>query len=483
MHHFRAFFHAMPSNVSGVDPLRANHLKTWRTLALSVGIQGPVAGVIVGPAVLASLVGPAGALAYLLGFVAMSFVAYAFVIFSRRMHSAGSVYAFNAAALGPRFGFVSAWTLLLVYISFASAVYASSADIAQNLAASVGVHLPWIFFALAGFVLTIAVAYRPLQYATSVMLVVEVVAVVLLAVVAVAVIGRSGVHHALSLHPFSPRGVSWGALGLGVVNAFGAFSGFEGAAVLGEESSAPHRSIPRAIAASLVGSALVYIFFTWVADNAYASPASLANDPAPFVHLGQTYVGSGMGTAVNIAGVISAFGAQLACVVAANRLIYALGRDVFSPGPFRRFITAVHPRHGTPRGALLVTAASSLALLLAFSTEPTAVRALTLIVEYGAYLIILAYLLTVGAAAVWVVRQRGSLRSLLALLLGVLVLGVVVYDTFHPWPPAPYSWIIATAALSVTFGVALSRIPGVSARLHDSPVLLTYRPSTPPLKA
>ena len=45
---------------------------------------------------------------------------------------------------------------------------------------------------------------------------------------------------------------------------------------------------------------------------------ALAADPAPFVHLANAYVGSTMGTLVNAAGVISAFGAQLACVVAAN---------------------------------------------------------------------------------------------------------------------------------------------------------------------
>ena len=101
--------------------LRHGQLRFIRTIALSVGIQGPVAGVIVGPAVLAGIVGGSGALAYVLGLVAMGFVAYAFVIFSRSFNTAGSVYAFNGAALGPTFGFASAWILLLVYVSFAGA--------------------------------------------------------------------------------------------------------------------------------------------------------------------------------------------------------------------------------------------------------------------------------------------------------------------------------------------------------------------------
>ncbi len=219
------------SSIAGAPPGRSlarNQLRFVRTIALSVGIQGPVAGVIVGPAVLASLVGGAGALAYLLGLVAMAFVAYAFVIFSRSFNSAGSVYTFNGAALGAAYGFVSAWILLLVYISFAGAVYASTADIAQTLFASFGVHLWWVWFALAGFVPTMLFAYRSIRISTVVIFVCEGIAVVLLAIVGIVVLAHGGYHHhAWSLAPFSTHGIALGVLGLGVVNAFGAFSGFE----------------------------------------------------------------------------------------------------------------------------------------------------------------------------------------------------------------------------------------------------------------
>ena len=97
------------------------------------------------------------------GLVAMGFVAYAFVIFSRSFNSAGSVYAFNGAALGPTYGFVSAWILLLVYVSFAGGVYASTADIAQTLFSSWGVHIGWVWFALVGFALTMVFAYRSIR--------------------------------------------------------------------------------------------------------------------------------------------------------------------------------------------------------------------------------------------------------------------------------------------------------------------------------
>jgi amino acid transporter len=453
--------------------LAHNQLRFIRTVALSVGIQGPVAGVIVGPAILASLVGGSGALVYSLGLVAMSFVAYAFVIFARSFNSSGSVYAFNSAALGPTYGFVSAWILLLVYLSFAAAVYASTADIAQTLAASYGFNIGWVWFALAGFVVTMIFAYRSIRVTTIAIFAVEGIAVVLLAIVGAAVLFHGGYHHhAASSSPFQLHGLALGALGIGVVNAFGAFSGFEGAATLGEESTAPTKTIPRAIGWSLVGSAGIYILFTWIADNAYATPHALAVDPAPFVHLANVYVGSAMGKLVNAAGVISAFGAQLACVVAANRLIFALGRDVGSDHRWGRpLLTRTHPRYGSPIGALLISGIVTLATLLAFAFEPTAIRALILIVQLGAYLIIVAYFMTVVAAAVWVFRHVRKVVPMLILSMGIVVLGVVLYDTFHPFPPAPFSWIVLTAGLSIVVGVIIARLPNVRDNLHRSPLL------------
>ena len=76
--------------------LRHGSLRFLRTVALPIGVQGPTAGVIIGPAIIAGIVGEPGALAQVLALVTMGFVAYAFVVFTRSFNTAGSVYAFNA---------------------------------------------------------------------------------------------------------------------------------------------------------------------------------------------------------------------------------------------------------------------------------------------------------------------------------------------------------------------------------------------------
>jgi amino acid transporter len=57
----------------------------------------PTAGVVIAAAVLAGVSGGGTALALTVAAVAMGFVAYAFVIFTRGFNSAGSVYGFTGA--------------------------------------------------------------------------------------------------------------------------------------------------------------------------------------------------------------------------------------------------------------------------------------------------------------------------------------------------------------------------------------------------
>lgn len=447
-------------------------LRFARTIALSVGIQGPTAGVIVGPAIIASIVGAPGALAQAVALGAMAFVAYAFVRFTRSFNTAGSVYAFNASAIGPRYGFLSAWLLLLVYLSFAGGVFAASADIAQTFFASLGVHGFWVWFALVGAALAIGLAYLSIGLSSLLILVFEAASILLISVVAIAVLIKGGYHHQpLNAAPFQLHGLGFSVLALGVVAAFGQFSGFEGAATLGEEARRSTRTIPAAIAWSLLVSAAVYIFFTWLVYNAYPSPAAVAADPAPLAHVASGYVSHWVGTAVNFAGMISAFGAQLALLNAASRLVYALAREAGDGSPATRFLARTSPRYRSPSGALVAVSVLSVAGLLAFSFERLATRAAALTIQFGAYLLLVAYLLTVIGALVWTWRTARRPLPIALLAAGIAVLGYVLYRTFIPFPQTPFNWVVLAAAAGALIGVALLFLPGLLAQMRRSELL------------
>jgi amino acid transporter len=354
--------------------LRAGSLRFFRTIAESVGVQGPTAGVVLAPAVLAGVSGGGTVLVELAAAVAMGFVAYAFVAFTRGFNSARSVYGFTGAVAGPVFGFVSAWTLMLVYASFAGGLYTVTADEAQPAFGAVGLHLSWQVYAIVAFVLVMVLAYLDIRTSATLILALEGVSMLLVVTACGIILAKGGFHgHAFSSAPFRPDGVTLSVLGLGIVLSFSTFSGFEAAATLGEESWQPRRLIPPAIMASLAVVAVFTIGVIAVVTNAYPSIQQLSAAAVPLVTVTDKFVAGWMGDLVNFGAVVSAFGAALACAVGASRILFALGRDA-GPEMLRR----TSRRTGAPVGALTWVGAGSLLTMLLFITEPLATRAVAI---------------------------------------------------------------------------------------------------------
>jgi amino acid transporter len=424
--------------------------------------------VVIAPAILAGVSGGGTALVELVAAVAMAFVAYAFVIFTRGFNSAGSVYGFTGAVAGPVFGFVSAWTLMLVYVSFTGALYATTADAAQPAFGAVGLHLPWQAYAIIAVVLVMALAYLDIKISAAVILALEGVSMLLVIIACGIVLAKGGFHgHAFSSAPFRPDGVTLSVLGLGIVLTFGTFSGFEAAATLGEETRQPRRLIPPAIMASLAVVAVYTIGVTAVVTNAYPSISQLSAAAVPLVTVTDKFATGWMGDLINFGAVVSAFGAALACAVGASRILFALGRDT---GPVMLRRTSRHT--GAPVGALIWVGAGSLLTLLLFIKEPLATRAVALSFSYGSDLIIVAYTLVVIAAIVFTIRRRMAPVKTVILLIGLAVLGYILKDTFLPLPAAPFDWDALAAGITLVAGIVLPlAYPPVRRGIANSPLL------------
>ena len=452
-----------------IGRLKGDHLRFLRVIAESVGIQGPTGGVVITAAILAGIAGGGTALIQLIAAVAMGFVAYAFVIFTRGFNSAGSVYGFTGAVAGPLFGFLSAWALLLVYVNFAGGVYASTADEAQPAFASLGIHWPWPAYALIVAALVIVLALADVKVSAGVILVVEGVSMLLVIVASIIITIKGGHHgHALSSAPFRASGLAGPALGLGVVYAFSVFSGFEGAATLGEEAHQPRRNIPRAIWISLAVVAAYEILVSAVIQNAFPSVKALSLAPVPLVSATSTYITPWFGDVIAWGAVMSSFGAALALVVGASRMLFALARDGFGP----KVLTRTSRRSGAPVGAVGAVAVVSVALLVAFLWEPLATTAVALILTYGADLIIAAYILAVVAALVLVIRTRMPIYRGVILGVGLVILGYVCKETFSPLPTGAYRWDFLLAVGTLVVGILLPLVfPGLRRGIARSPLL------------
>jgi amino acid transporter len=452
------------------ERLRGGRLQFFRTIAESVGVQAPTAGVVIAAAVLASVSGGGTALVQIIAAIAMGFVAYAFIIFTRGFNSAGSVYGFTGAVAGPRFGFLSAWALTFVYASFAGALYIITADEAQPAFGAMGLHLSWQVYAVIAVVVVMTLAYLDVTISASLILVMEGISMALVIIACCVILVKGGYRgHAFSPVPFRPDGATLSVLGLGIVLAFSTFSGFEASSTMGEESRQPRRLIPLAIGVSLAVVAIFEIGVAAVVTNAYPGIRQLSAATVPLVTVTDRFVAGWMGTLVNFGAVVSAFGASLACVVGASRMLFAVGRDT-GPVMLRR----TSRRTGAPVGAVVWVGAGSLLTMLLFIKEPLATRAVAVSLAYGSDLIIVAYMLVVAAAVIFTVRRRMSPARTVILLIGLAVLGYVAKDTFDPIPAAPFDWDALAAGITLLVGIALPFVyPPLRRGIENSPLLKT----------
>lgn len=453
---------------SGKPTLKQDSVSFAGTVGIAVGPQAPTGGINLLPAVMAGIVAGAAALAFLLGLVAMIFVAYAFVIFSRRIASAGQIYTYAGIGVNAYYGAVAGFAWILCFITSASWLSIQDGNYLVALFKPAGITLPWLWMSGFMWLVMVVLTFLSMQLSAITVVVVEAIGVTLMFIVAAFVIAHGGfAGHSLSFHPFTTNGQSFSTVMAGVVFAFTSFAGFEAAAALGEEAKRPKWTIPVAIFSALIVSGSIYVFMTWVETVGFSSPHVLAQQTTPLVTIAHQYIGSGMGTVMNVAALISGFGAQLACLAAGTRVLYGLGRDSLGERGHRAFIR-LHPRFGTPIVAFSLAALVSGITVFAFGFAGP-LGSITDVSAYAGDILILVYLLVVIAAIGFCWKHERKPWHFVVLGIGAVVMGYVAKATLYPIPVTPLDYSMYAALGTFLLGIIiLLASPGMRRRLKES---------------
>jgi APA family basic amino acid/polyamine antiporter len=124
-----------------------------------------------------------------------------------------------------------------------------------------------------------------------------------------------------------------------------AFIGFENSVTPAGETADPQRNIPRALLATIGGTALLY-FLVQLSYVAVMEPG--AGGEAPMVALGEALMGPAGGLLLVAAAVFSLLGNVSGGLTGTSRTSYAMGRDGLLPGWFGQ----VSPRFATPANSI-----------------------------------------------------------------------------------------------------------------------------------
>jgi amino acid efflux transporter len=290
-------------------------LGLWQGVALYVGaVIGT--GVLVLPAVAAETAGPASILAWC-ALVALSFpMALTYAALSRERPGAAGFTGAIERAFGPKWGAVAGW----LFLAQAPTAYVIAALIAGNYASSLIGGGREAAFALGGGLVGLAFVLNAVGLRVSARA--QLLSVAVIATGLMLIVGRSLGHVDRSAFvPFAPHGAA--AIGLGAVQLFWAFVGWEAITPLAADFRNP-RDIIRAslLAVGVVGILYVSLAIATIGMRAYGPTLTSVTPLVPMA--GGTF-GPAAALVVGASGFILSFAPINAYTAGLSRLMFALG--------------------------------------------------------------------------------------------------------------------------------------------------------------
>jgi amino acid transporter len=420
-----------------VNRLKANSVTTLGALAISAAFMGPAVSVFFNTGPAAGTSGPVFPLSFAISMIAILFVANSVIEFSRKVPGAGFAFTFASQGVGPRMGFISGWLLLLGYAMISPITYAGFGLFgSQFLERQFGWHVSWIILFLAVALLVSLLSYLGVSRSAVVTIIFLVLELALLISLCLTIV--FGSHN--SLAPFTPANAPNGisSIGLGMVFGILSFVGFEGAANLGEETTAARKAIPRAIFLAVIGIGIVYVLGAYAAETGFGSATRLAADSAPFDTLARHFWGNGFAWLIDLTALNSVFANAVAGQTSAVRNIYALGREGILPRIFGRT-----NQRGVPINAIIADFVLAMVLGLSIGlwqgpwmvwTLLGGIMALCLILVYGC----------ITAALMFFYRRKfpaeySIVRHAILPAVSLLLLLLPLYGSVWPIPAFPYN--------------------------------------------
>ncbi|GLX49647.1 amino acid permease [Streptomyces hygroscopicus subsp. hygroscopicus] len=464
-------------------------LRLWEAVALSVGMMGPTLAMGLNGAGVASAVGPAVPLVFLLGLLGVALVGYGFWRLTRYFNHAGSVYALAGITIGLRAGFFGGFALLGTYISFLTCTLAATSVFLHAFLRSLGLHStgPWVVTALVAAFGVTALNSRDTRLTARTLLVVEGVGILAMLLLTLVILGRTATgtaprHQTLDLSAFSPHGAGFGTIMAATVFAFLSWAGFEACASLGEETDNPRRNIPRALAGSVILTGFLYVLVMYAQTVGFGTDkqgvTAFGRSESALSTLSGQYIGTWFGLVVAFTAVASAFASALSSSAGAARMVYALARDGFGP----KALAHTHPRTGAPTTALRFTGAVSAVLCtVMFAVGTAAFDIYYWYATLGVLCVLVVYAVAGGGVIAFILSGGGRIRrwELVLPLTGICYLAFVFFkqSTGQTAPYTYFPWI--AGAWCLAGGLVVLLAPALTRRIGDRLVKETQATADP----
>jgi amino acid transporter len=453
---------------SGAGPGTEHTLKRGQLGLTGITFQGithmaPAAGTMLSAPFIATFVGPALGLAFLLAGLVALILASSVGQMARHTPSAGGYFTYIGKNLNPKLGFLAAW-MYFVYDPIVPVLCTTIIGlyVEETLQSLYSITFPWWVFSLIvwlGLGIITFLGIRPSIRTSIALSVIEVGITLALSFTIFAKNGVSG--HDLSAGftldsvPYSPP---LQGLFLALVFSVLSYTGFEATAPLAEETRDPKRNV--AIGAVL-GTALILVYYvifgfaTSVGFGVDRMATQFSATTNPYYVIANSVWGKAGTILVLLALVNSGWGCSLAGQTAVIRVYYKMGKV----GVLPRALGRLHPKYRTPYVAIIFQTIFSIVIgiLTGNTLGPAntfgvfgAMITFGMIFVYGCGL--------VAVAVMYLGRYRSEFNALLHVILpaiGMAMLLAILYYNVRPFPAYPFNIAPITAICWFIVGVVV----------------------------
>ncbi len=416
--------------------LRRNSLSLVEAIGQSVCSLSPTFTPALGVAVVGGMAGSESWLVYALATVSLVIVAINIGKLAKRIPAAGSFFLYVSRTLGPSFGLLSGWAMLVAYLFTAVALTVATSIFFKDFVVAIGIKavVPNFLIYIAVSALIFLLAYRDVKMSTRLGLSLEVLSVAAILIVCFFIWHKAGFK--LDPEQVHLKGASFGSIAPPIVFAIFSWVGFESAATLAKEIRNPEVVVPRAIIATCIIVGIFFTFTTYIVVMGFQdSGTKLGASAAPLNDL-TSGMASWVSTFIYFAAAISCFACSLGQLTAFARMLFSLGRYQF----VHNSMGMVHKHHGTPHLAIGVGVVLNAILCIVFSHdgEINLVGWFGTIATFG---FLTVYFLCSVCAPILIYRE-GKLKAGDVILggLGAICMAAAFFGSIYPVPAAPYNY-------------------------------------------
>ncbi|APX96285.1 amino acid permease [Natronorubrum daqingense] len=365
--------------MSGEDGELARNLGFVEAMTMGGGTMIG-AGIFILPGIAAEGAGPASSLSFAIAGVAALLAAISLSELATGMPIAGGSYHYVNRALGSFFGSIVGWGMW-TGLMFASAFY--MIGFGQYLVEPVPLFDGRVFVILLGLLglgFLVGVNYYGTEESSTfqnVMIGAEAAVIVVYLGVGFFYIDTA------NLEPFAPTGPSGIIATTGLV--FVTFLGFEIIATVAEEVENPGRNIPLTMILSVVLVTILYMI-VMIVSTGIVPFDELGGSLVPVSDVAAVSMGTTGVVGIVAAAVLAAISSSNSSILAAARVVFAMGRDNL----MNDWLNTTHSQFRTPHRAVVATGAVT-ALLIAAGLQVGAI--IELLAEVASFSFLIAYAL------------------------------------------------------------------------------------------